>query len=70
MLEDFTKQGEAGFEQIRARFSKQRVQPRMPERLNTKPLEEIWKERRKNLSRQGTGLKPSAQDLVTEWIQG
>ena len=38
MLEDSTKQGEDVFEQIKARFSKQSVQPWMPERLNTKSL--------------------------------
>lgn len=61
MLELSTKQGEAGFARIKARFPKQSVQYWMPERLNTKPLGREKTRDTQEFTQTGDWLKHDAQ---------
>lgn len=69
MLKVSTKQGEAGFERISARFPKQSVQSWMPERLNIKPLGRERTRQTQELRQAGHWTKAQCSNRIW-WYKG
>lgn len=69
MLKLSPKQREAGFERIKDRFPKQRVQSWMPERLNTKPLGRERTRETQELRQAGDWTKAQCSNKIW-WYKG